>query len=180
MESKRKQKKTKQMEPHNNENDDDSVSVLSLSNASIQQEIRDVLAYYGLHVHHMSPDWLAHMCSKLKGYRVVMDWNELKLGAFIRGIDLTTQENQGTNQTKQPLTLNTFGFVCDIVYHPRVTVKCKTHTHRYYKVCIEDCLVFQKLSLDEQLMLDALDYANRQEEQENEEEEQDEEDDEEP
>ena len=126
------------------DNNEDN-NMLSWTNASLQQETNNVLQRAGI-----QEPLLSNIRNKLMGYRVIMDWNELSLGAFIRGIDLS----------KSNMSLRTYGFVCDIELHPQVVVKCKTHTHRFYKVCLEHCLIFQKLSQQEQIILNAMDYVN--------------------
>ena len=100
---------------------------------------------------------------KLKGYRYVDELNDLKHGAFIRWIPITDPNY---------LPLHYCGMVCDIkITDNGIIVKCKNFMHRHYTFKMDECLIFQKLTSQEQVILYALDHLDKPNEQEEEEEE---------
>jgi flagellar biosynthesis/type III secretory pathway chaperone len=89
---------------------------------------------------------------KLKDYKYVDELPELKHGGFIRWIP--------TNDPNY-LPLNTCGIVCDIkIADEGVFVTCKNFMHRHYNFKMDDVLIFQKLTTQEQIILRALDHLD--------------------
>jgi hypothetical protein len=89
---------------------------------------------------------------KLKDYKYVDELPELKHGGFIRWIP--------TNDPNY-LPLNTCGIVCDIkIADEGVFVTCKNFMHRHYNFKMDDVLIFQKLTTQEQIILSALDHLD--------------------
>ena len=89
---------------------------------------------------------------KLKDYKYVDEVPELKQGGFIRWIP--------TNDPNY-LPLNTCGIVCDIkIADEGVFVTCKNFMHRHYNFKMDDVLIFQKLTTQEQIILRALDHLD--------------------
>jgi hypothetical protein len=89
---------------------------------------------------------------KLKDYKYVDELPELKHGGFIRWIP--------TNDPNY-LPLNTCGIVCDIkIADEGVFVTCKNFMHRHYNFKMDDVLIFQKLTTQEQIILIALDHLD--------------------
>ena len=90
---------------------------------------------------------------KLKGYKYVDELNELKLGSFIRWIPITNPEY---------LPLHYCGIICDIkITDNGVIITCKNFMHRYYTFKMDECLIFQKLTSQEQIIISALDHLER-------------------
>jgi hypothetical protein len=59
------------------------------------------------------------------------------------------------------LPLNTCGIVCDIkIADEGVFVTCKNFMHRHYNFKMDDVLIFQKLTTQEQIILSALDHLD--------------------
>jgi hypothetical protein len=93
---------------------------------------------------------LINYFNKLKGYRYIDEINQLKYGSFIRWIPLTNLDN---------LPLNYCGIICDIKFTDKGTnIICKNFMHRVYQIKMDECLVFQKLSNQELILLNALDH----------------------
>jgi hypothetical protein len=94
--------------------------------------------------------------NKLEGYRYIDEIDELKYGAFIRWIPLINPNN---------LPLNYCGIICDIKFNDKGTyIVCKNFMHRIYQIKMEQCLIFQKLSDQELILLNMLDYLEKEKE----------------
>jgi nanoRNase/pAp phosphatase (c-di-AMP/oligoRNAs hydrolase) len=90
---------------------------------------------------------------KLKEYRYIDDMKDLHYGAFLRWIPLTDLDN---------LVLQTGATLCEIqVKDKRISLICKNFAHRYFRFNMDECLVFQKLSSQEQVLLCALDHLSK-------------------
>jgi hypothetical protein len=88
--------------------------------------------------------------NKLKDYRYIDQIDELKYGAFIRWIPLIDPNN---------LPLNFCGIICDIKFGDKGTyIVCKNFMHRMYQIKMDECLIFQKLSEQELILLNALEH----------------------
>jgi hypothetical protein len=89
---------------------------------------------------------------KLKGYKYVDELPELKHGGFVRWIPINDPNY---------LPLNSCGIVCDIkIADEGVFVTCKNFMHRHYNFKMDDVLIFQKLTTQEQIILSALDHLD--------------------
>ena len=87
---------------------------------------------------------------KLKGYRYIDEINDLKVGGFIKWIPITNPDY---------LPLNQSGIICEIKLTDNgVLIKYKNFMHRHYTFKMEECLIFQKLSSQEQVIISALDH----------------------
>lgn len=107
--------------------------------------------------------------SKLKGYRYIDELTDLKYGSFIKWIPIT-------DPNYMPLHYN--GIICDIkITDNGVIITCKNFMHRHYTFKMDETLIFQKLSNQEQLIIKALDYLDTVENQEDDNEDNDQEDD---
>jgi hypothetical protein len=89
-------------------------------------------------------------CKKLVGYRIVEDIHELHKGKHIRWISNTK------------LNLTTGGIVVDIKFLDNGTqVLCKNNMNRFIQIKMDDCILFQKMSLEEQFITMAYDYLDK-------------------
>ena len=87
---------------------------------------------------------------RLQGYRYVDEINDIKHGAFIRWIPITDPKY---------LPLNYCGMICDIkITDNGVIIKCKNFMHRHYTFKMDECLIFQKLTSQEKIIISALDH----------------------
>lgn len=95
---------------------------------------------------------------KLKGYRYVDEINDLRHGSFIRWIPITDPDY---------LPLNSCGMICDIkISDNGVFITCKNFMHRHYTFKMDECLIFQKLTSQEQIIIQALDHLDENKEDE--------------
>ena len=87
---------------------------------------------------------------KINGYRYVDELKDIKYGSFIKWIPITDPNY---------LPLNTGGMICDIkVTNTGVVLVCKNFMHKHYQIKLDECLLFQKLSNQELVLLSALDH----------------------
>tara|TARA_B100001057_G_scaffold232319_1_gene232520 strand:- start:397 stop:819 length:423 start_codon:yes stop_codon:yes gene_type:complete len=94
---------------------------------------------------------LKAMHKKLKEYRYVDEVPDLRFGAYIRWIPL-----DGRNAGK----LLPGGVVCEVKTNNGVKVVCRNRQHRFFQCTMGECLIFQKLSDQERVLLSALDYLH--------------------
>lgn len=87
--------------------------------------------------------------SKLKEYKYIDEVDDLKYGSFIRWIPLTDPDN---------LPLHHSGMICEIRFTENGTIIiCKNFMHRHYTIKMDECLIFQKFSNDEKMMIELID-----------------------
>jgi len=106
---------------------------------------------------HLDKETTLTYLKKLKGYRYVDEITDLKHGSFVKWIPL-----------KDPsyLPLNYSGIICEIkITDEGVMIVCKNFMHRHYTFKMDECLMFQKLSAQEQVILTALDHLEKEEEE---------------
>ena len=91
-------------------------------------------------------------CQKLIGYRLVDDVHELHVGKHVRWI-------RESSQTK---VLTNGGIVTTIKFLDNGTqVLCKSTGQRFIQFKFDECIIFQKMSLEEQLIMMAYDYLEK-------------------
>lgn len=129
------------------ENENNAV-ISTLTTRKITAEKLGQLRQLGL-----TPHGLQDYMTKLKDYRHVDDLNGLNHGAYIRWIDLKNPEQ---------LTLAKGGIVCDIkIGQKGVSLLCKIYPNpALFYINMDECLIFQRLSQQERILLVALDYLD--------------------
>ena len=91
----------------------------------------------------------ATLCKKLVEYRYVDEIRELHKGKHVRWIA----------QKKMQPVLTNGGIVVDILFKDNgIHVLCKNAQHRFIQYKFDECFTFQKLTLEEQLILSAFEY----------------------
>lgn len=91
--------------------------------------------------------------AKLKYYMYIDEMNDLRCGAFLRWIPITDPEN---------IYLMPGGILCDIqITREGIVLICKNFAHKHYQFKMDECLIFQKLTNQEQVLLSALDYLEK-------------------
>jgi hypothetical protein len=87
---------------------------------------------------------------KLNGYRYIDEVKDIKYGGFIKWIPI---------QDPYYLPLNTGGIISEIKMTDNgMILVCKNFMHKYYQIKMDECLIFQKLSNQEKILLSALDH----------------------
>ena len=124
---------------------DNNDSIMSLTTKKILEMNLKILKEL-----HLDNDTTLDYFKKLRGYRYIDEINDLKYGSYIRWIPITDPDH---------LPLHQCGIVCDIVISDDgVNVVCKNFMHRHYRFKMDECLIFQKLSSQELIILSALDH----------------------
>jgi hypothetical protein len=127
---------------------DDHAHLLNLTTTKIKKMKLEILKELGL-----TRAELLEMMEKLKTYRYVDGMNELRNGAFLRWIPIK-DDGKGLELKKGGLFCNFR--VCD----EGTFVVCKSYYHKYFQFKMDECLLFQKLSDQEQVLLCAMDYLH--------------------
>ena len=125
-------------------------------NSHLLELTHDKIKKINLHIIkelHLSRAKLLEIMNKLEDYRYVDEMNEMKYGYYIRWISIVDPDN---------IVLSHGGLFCDLkVTDDGVFVVYKNFNHRYYQFKMDECLIFQKLSNQEQVLLSALDHISR-------------------
>lgn len=146
-------------------NNDNNESIMNLTSKKILEMNLQILK----ELHLDKPTTLNYL-KKLKGYRYVDELNDLKHGSFIRWIPITDPSY---------LPLHHCGMICDIkITDNGVMITCKNFMHRHYTFKMDECLIFQKLTSQEQVIISVLDHLETEKNEDDEEEDDEEEDDE--
>ena len=127
---------------------DSNKSILGLTTSKIMKSNLNILKEL-----HLDKTTTLDYLKKLKEYRYLDEINDLKYGSYIRWIQITDPNN---------LQLTQCGIICDIIITDTgVSIACKNFMHRYYTIKMEECLIFQKLSDQEKIILSALDHLEK-------------------
>jgi hypothetical protein len=93
------------------------------------------------------------MLKRLKGYKFVDEMNDLKYGTYLRWISLVDPSN---------IELNRGALFCEIkITDDGVFIVCKGFGFipKYFQIKMDECLLFQKLTSQEQILLQAIDHV---------------------
>ena len=90
---------------------------------------------------------------KLEDYRYCSEMSDLEYGSYIRWIPLTNPDRifitKGAN-------------IIDIkIMNDGILLICKSIDNRYFKIKFDNCIIFQKISLQENIILNVLDYLEK-------------------
>ena len=99
----------------------------------------------------LSADVLQDYLRKLKSYKYVDELEDLDIGRFIRWINIKDPEN---------ISLSNGAHICDINDETN-TVKYKTFANKHFQLKMDECLIFQKMTGQEEVILYALDHLTK-------------------
>jgi hypothetical protein len=85
--------------------------------------------------------------TKLEYYKLVDDLTKVKYGSYVRWIVL------------DDFSLANGAIFCDLVDED--TMKCKNFSGRHFQIRTDECLVFQKLTNQEMVILSAMDHLSK-------------------
>jgi hypothetical protein len=143
-------------------NNDNNENIMNLTTAKIMEMNLNILKEL-----HLEKSITLNYLKKLKGYKYIDELNDLKYGAFIKWIPIIDPNY---------LPLHYCGIICDIkITDNGVIIIAKNFMHRHYSFKMDECLIFQKLSTQELVILNALDHLDKTKEDYEEEEEDEEE-----
>jgi hypothetical protein len=128
------------------ENEDNNV-LMNMDTKTIQKIKNNMLQRLNL-----PKEKLKSFHKSLKQYRYIDEIPDLKYGSYVRWVNLKDPNN---------LKLTIGGLVCDIkISNDDVIISCKNNYNSFFSFKLNECLVFQKLSHQEKVLLSALDYLN--------------------
>ena len=127
-----------------NENNEE---FMNLNSQLIKKEKNDILQKLLL-----PREKLKNMHKSLKNYRYIDEISSLNYGSYIRWISL---------KDPQKIKLTNGGIVCDIKVNDNIHIVCKNKLNMMFTLTMSECLVFQKLTNQEQILLSALNYLSK-------------------
>jgi hypothetical protein len=92
---------------------------------------------------------------KLKEYKYVDEMNDLKYGTYLRWIPINDPEN---------IHLTKGAVFCEIkITDNGVFIVCKNfgYSTKHFQIKMDECLIFQKLTQQELVLLNALDHLSK-------------------
>jgi hypothetical protein len=90
---------------------------------------------------------------KLENYKFVDEINELKEGSYIRWINI--------NEEPKKMNLTKGSIVCETkITDKGIIIVCKGFYHNHFQIKMDECLLFQKLTTQELILLSALDHLS--------------------
>ena len=123
-------------------------TIINLTSNKIKQQKNDILQKLQL-----PRDKLKEFHKKLKQYRYCEDLDDIQYGGFIRWIPLKNPNN---------IKITNGGIICDIKnYNNKSLFLLKNNMNRFFQINFDECLVFQKLSRQENIILAILDYIDK-------------------
>ena len=121
--------------------------LMELTHAKIKATKNDMLQRLQL-----SREKLHQFHQKLKHYRYIDEFPDLKQGTYVRWIPLNDPKN---------IRLTNGGIVCSVYLDAGVNVVCKNHMNRMFQFKLSDSMVFQKITEQEEVLLSALDFLEK-------------------
>lgn len=100
---------------------------------------------------HLSKQETNDILRKLKEYKYVDEMDELKYGTYLRWIPI------------DKIHLTQGAIFCNLkITDDGIFMVCKNHgfTRRHFQIKMDECLIFQKLTSQELVLLSALDHLN--------------------
>jgi len=99
---------------------------------------------------HLPRETLIDYMKKLNGYMYIEEMNDFKHGSYIRWINIRDPEN---------LYLTQGGILREIkIGEKGASLVCKNFSGKHFQIPMDENLIFQKLSGQEQVLLSALDH----------------------
>lgn len=135
---------------------------MNLSKEIITKEKNDILQRLPL-----DRETLKSFHKKLKHYRYINNLNDLKVGNYVRWINLEKlleREKNGETENNENtvIKLTNGGFICDIVENSseKPNLLCRNNFNKLFEVSLNKCIVFQKLNSHENIIMSILQYIN--------------------
>jgi hypothetical protein len=93
------------------------------------------------------------MFNKLKNYKYVDEMNDIKYGTYIRWVPISNPE---------VIELKKGAIFCEMkITDDGVFMVCKGFGNKHFQIKMDEILVFQKLTDQEQVLLSALDHLSK-------------------
>tara|TARA_Y100000768_G_scaffold293297_1_gene227194 strand:- start:5372 stop:5803 length:432 start_codon:yes stop_codon:yes gene_type:complete len=101
----------------------------------------------------LSRDLLISYHKKLDDYRYIDELDELKIGSYIRWINLNKINN---------IYLTNGGIIIDFKFsNNNVIIVCKNNINKIFSLKFNSVILFQKLRSDEKILIKIIDYINK-------------------
>ena len=127
---------------------EDNDSLIQLTTKKIKEINLNVLKEL-----HLPRDTTLQYMKKLNGYRYIDELKDIRYGGFIKWIPITDPDY---------LPLNAGCIITEIkITDSGLILVCKNFMNRYFQINMDECLLFQKLSNQEQVLLAALDHLDK-------------------
>jgi hypothetical protein len=122
-----------------------NASIMELTTEKIQKQKNDMLQRLQLPKNNLKT-----FHKKLKKYRYCSDLKDIQYGFYIRWIPLKNPER---------IILTNGGIVCEIkITENGIYIICKNRFNNIFQLKFDECLIFQKISQQEAVILKVLDY----------------------
>jgi hypothetical protein len=104
----------------------------------------------------VSDDLASNFCERLAGYRYVERVCDLRNGKMMRWI------KRPTSLPLNQKSLTNGGILMNIkIENSGVQLLCRNNAYRFFNIKFDDCLVFQKLTMEEQLIVMSYEYTDK-------------------
>ena len=125
-----------------------NASIMKLTNSKIKKYKNDALQRLQIR-----GEKLKIMHRKLKEYRYIGDLSGLQYGTYIRWIPLKDPTN---------IYLTNGGIIVDIdILKNGIHIKIKNNRNRIFQIKFDEVTIFQKLTLQEKVILSVLDHLDK-------------------
>ena len=129
------------------ENDGNS-SIMKLTHSKIKQHKNDILQQLQL-----PKEKLKTYHKKLKEFRYCSEMSDLQYGYCIRWIPIKDPEK---------IKLTNGAVIADIkIQNNQIQILCKNFKNMFFQIKFDECIVFQKISEQEHVILSVLDYLEK-------------------
>ena len=122
-----------------------NASIMELTTDKIQTQKNNMLQRLQL-----PRNKLKELHKKIKKYRYCSDLKDIQYGFYIRWISIKNPDK---------ICLTNGGIICDIKITERgIYIVCKNRFNNIFQLKFDECLIFQKISQQEAVILKVLDY----------------------
>ena len=127
---------------------DNNASIIKLTSRKIKEQKNNILQQLQL-----PREKLKELHKKLQDYRYVNELDDIEYGRYIRWISLKDPEK---------IKLTNGAIVCDLrVFNEQIHIRCKNSFHHMMQLILDECIVFQKLTDQEKVVLSVLDHLEK-------------------
>ena len=127
---------------------EENASLLDLDMSTVKSQKNDILQKM-----QFSGKDLKYYHKKLSEYRYVDEIKDLRYGSFLRWFNISNPND---------IKLSLGGILCEIkVVSDGIHLICKNFRHKHVQIRMDECIVFQKLTDQERIILDVVGYLNK-------------------
>lgn len=126
----------------------DEKNLLYLTSSKIKEMKNNILQKL-----YLTREQLIKYHKVLDEYRYVDEIDEIKIGGYIRWFNLAKPEN---------LKLTNGGIIIDLKNtKDDISIVCKNNMNRVFSLKLNQCIIFQKLNMQEKILIKIIDYASK-------------------